>query len=373
MSTPWAALPDLSPVMRPHLDTVTAAVIDALRQQVPAYARPLEGAFGDGVRQGVGVALSRFLDLPGSDQPGLFASEREVYVALGRGELRQGRELETLLAAYRVGARVAFREFAARAGDLPADVLVVLAESVFAYIDELSAASAQGYAREQSQLAGESGRRRSALFAMLLTPPVDPDAALSLAARAGWPVPASLVAVCVGRADGLGTALGDGALIGEHGSLVVALIPAGASLRALTGRHACVGPARPWAAVAGSLRLAELGSTVLSLGDEPVRVDDHRAALLPYGLPDLAGELAASALAPLDQLTSAVRDRLAVTLLSWLRHRGSRAEVATELHVHTQTVGYRLGQLKEVFGGALDDPDTRFELELALRWRARPG
>ncbi len=371
---PWSTLPNLASV-RPHLDAVTAAVIGALREQVPAYARPLEGAFGEGVRQGVGVALGRFLDLPGTDQPALSPSERDVYVALGRGELRQGRELETLLAAYRVGARVAFREFAAAAGDLPADVLIGLAESVFAYIDELSAASAQGYAREQSLLAGESGRRRSALLAMLLTPPVDAEAAQAAANRASWALPSILVAVVVPaeHADGLGTALGDAALVGEHASAVVALVAPG-PLRALKGRQACVGPARPWAQVAASLRLAELAAGVLPLGDTAVRVDEHRAVLLPFGLPDLACELAAARLAPLSALAPGVQERLSETLLSWLRHRGSRAEIAAELHVHTQTVGYRLGQLREVFGEALEDPDARFELELALRWRAsRPA
>jgi DNA-binding PucR family transcriptional regulator len=35
--------------------------------------------------------------------------------------------------------------------------------------------------------------------------------------------------------------------------------------------------------------------------------------------------------------------------------------------VHQQTVGYRVSQLKDLFGAALDDPETRFELELVLR------
>ena len=49
-----------------------------------------------------------------------------VYVALGRGEVRAGRSLDVLLAAYRVGARVAWRRFAAggvAAGLEPHDAL----------------------------------------------------------------------------------------------------------------------------------------------------------------------------------------------------------------------------------------------------------
>jgi DNA-binding PucR family transcriptional regulator len=39
------------------------------------------------------------------------------------------------------------------------------------------------------------------------------------------------------------------------------------------------------------------------------------------------------------------------------------------LHVHPQTVRYRLGQLRELFGDALDEPEQRFALMLALRLR----
>jgi DNA-binding PucR family transcriptional regulator len=35
--------------------------------------------------------------------------------------------------------------------------------------------------------------------------------------------------------------------------------------------------------------------------------------------------------------------------------------------VHPQTVRYRLGRLRELYGERLDDPDQRFQLELALR------
>jgi len=44
-------------------------------------------------------------------------------------------------------------------------------------------------------------------------------------------------------------------------------------------------------------------------------------------------------------------------------------EIAASLHVHPQTVRYRLGRLRECFGSALDDPEARFELMLALRSR----
>lgn len=47
---------------------------------------------------------------------------------------------------------------------------------------------------------------------------------------------------------------------------------------------------------------------------------------------------------------------------------GNRKAVADELHVHPQTVRYRLTQLHELFGSGLDDPATRAALFLALAW-----
>jgi len=57
------------------------------------------------------------------------------------------------------------------------------------------------------------------------------------------------------------------------------------------------------------------------------------------------------------------------TLLAWLQHGCNANEVALRLHVHPQTVRYRLRQVEDLFGDQLRDPDRRFELEIALRAR----
>src|SRR4051794_9073140 len=123
---------------------------------------------------------------------------RNVYVALGRGEVREGRSLDALLAAYRVGARVAWRRLAAagiQAGLSP-ETLVLLAESIFAYIDELSAESAEGFAREQAERAGEVERRRAALIELLVGPsPATPEALAAAAEDARWQLPPELAVV----------------------------------------------------------------------------------------------------------------------------------------------------------------------------------
>ena len=111
-------------------------------------------------------ALGRFVDLiedPASDD----RRSRETYVDLGRGEMRAGRSLDALLSAYRLGSRLAWRRFveAGVAGGLDPGAIYALGEGIFAYIDELSAESAEGYAEEQSAAAGERQRLRRRLIA----------------------------------------------------------------------------------------------------------------------------------------------------------------------------------------------------------------
>ena len=82
--------------------------------------------------------------------------------------------------------------------------------------------------------------------------------------------------------------------------------------------------------------------------------------------PDALEDLRARALAPLADLRPATRERLEETLRSWLLHQGRRDAVAAELHVHAQTVRYRMGQLRELYGDGLDDPAVVLDLVVAL-------
>ncbi|MHB1837955.1 MAG: PucR family transcriptional regulator, partial [Solirubrobacteraceae bacterium] len=102
-------------------------------------------------------------------------------------------------------------------------------------------------------------------------------------------------------------------------------------------------------------------------GGELVVARDRVGELLLRSDRLLAGELAADRLAPLASLTPGSRRRLSQTLRVWLAEQGRLAAVAERLRIHPQTARYRLGRLRELFGDALDDADTRFWLEVALR------
>ena len=69
---PWLSLPtEVAVVLRPVVKEIVEAIIDGIPRDVPVYAMPMEGRFGQGVRQGVTIALNRFLDLPGTRLPAL--------------------------------------------------------------------------------------------------------------------------------------------------------------------------------------------------------------------------------------------------------------------------------------------------------------
>jgi DNA-binding PucR family transcriptional regulator len=206
-------------------------------------------------------------------------------------------------------------------------------------------------------------------------------AAQTAAAAAGWVLPTSLVAVTMplDEASGVRFRLGSRALAMARATDAVALVPSPRSAReraelerALEGRGAVVGPARDWRRVPDSLRLATMAATTLDgsaprTGREAFWVEDHLADLVLGAESQALDDLAAMRLKPFEGLRPAQREKLAETLESWLRHWGQRGPIARELSIHPQTVGYRLTQLRELFGEALDDPQVRFELELVLR------
>jgi hypothetical protein len=388
---PWDALPpEVAGVLRPELPALADEIVTELSRGVPDYARPLEGPFGKALRAGVEEALARFTQFVADPDADPNAG-REAYVNLGRGEMRAGRSLDALLAAYRLGARVAWRRLAAageRAGLAPR-TLYTLAEAIFAYIDELSADSIEGYAREQAAAAGALQRRRQRLAALLVQePPAAPATVEAAAGNASWRLPRRVCVLVVESgessegAERLAVRLGPEVVVAHLPPLNVALVPAPARRNeieaAVRDRRAALGPEVPWQEAALSferarevLRLAGEGGID---GDGALLVAErHKLSLLLGADRRLARDVAESALAPLEAETEVSRERLGSTLDAWLRHRGRTEAVAKALHVHPQTVRYRLARLRELFGSRLDDPDGRFELELALRARRIAG
>src|SRR4029078_9667403 len=142
-----AALQGVLPAVAEH--TVAAVTVE-----VPSYADAFSGPMGQRIEGAVQMALGAFLRLAarseGSDPGPSLSPALDGAYELGRGEARSGRSVDALLSAYRVGARVAWRELSESAvtAKMPAETVARFAEMVFAFIDELSASSLAGHADE---------------------------------------------------------------------------------------------------------------------------------------------------------------------------------------------------------------------------------
>lgn len=375
------------------LPSMAERTVAAVTAEVPSYTAAFSGRMGQNIENAVQMALGGFLRLAvraqDADPTATLTPALDGAYELGRGEARQGRSMDALLSAYRVGARVAWRDLSAAAVDagLTAVAVARFAELVFAFIDELSASSVSGHADELAT----TGRVRQRYLERLARQLLDGEPLEVLgdsAERAGWKPPSTLTAVILAESQtrGLAARFGQSTLqisedlpgVGAAESLAVLLVP-DLDVRhrrqlpsALQGRHALVGPARPWMLVQASYRRA-LRARTLVVADDIVDTDDHLVELVLTADREAADDLRQRVLAPLAGLRPATTERLTETLRSWLLHRGQREAVAAELFVHPQTVRYRMTQIRELFGEGLDDPRTVMELTVALAVPAGTG
>jgi len=370
--------PEVADRIRAILPEVGEDVVASIIAEVPSYSDALSGIMGETIRTAVRIALDAFLTVAADeaqDVPMLTAQAREGAFDLGRGEARSGRTTEALLAAYRIGARVAWREMSSIAVEagLPPESLVEFAALVFSYIDELSDVSAAGHADQQAS----TGRVRQRLLERLarqLLEGASAEAVEETVARAEWTPPTTLTAALLPAAEA-GAALahvpsGTLVLTDPPGSddLTLLLVPDAhgkarpALLRTLMNHRATVGPARPWRETESSYRRT-LRARAAGLGPD---TEGHLVELVLGADPEARADLRAAVLAPLADLRPATAEKLADTLRAWLLRQGRRDDVAAELFVHPQTVRYRLGQLRDAYGDKLDDPATLLALTIAL-------
>ena len=373
--------PDVAAALRERLADVADRAVLTIVSEVPSYAGAWSGRMGEVIRNAVQLALGGFLTLATrQDADAPKAPAIEGAYQLGRGEARSGRTVEALLAAYRIGARASWRDMADVAVEAGVDAgqLARFAELVFAYIDELSAASVAGHT-DELESSGRVRQRNLERLARALLTGAPAEAVNAAAERADWEPPGALTAVVLPESQvshaltaldaGTLQATDDGAGLPEGHALL--LVPSTGSatarrtlLRSLRGTDAVVGPGAPWldalASYRRALRCAALGLEGL------VDSEEHLAALVLAADPAAREDLRARVLAPLADLRPSTAEKLTDTLRSWLLHHGRRDAVAEELFVHAQTVRYRVGQLREIYGDRLEDPAFVLDATLAL-------
>lgn len=369
------------------------AVVDAVHEQVPAY-KALDGNRFPEVRAIAAWATDRLLEHWVTDGTIADADLRR-FRGIAAARAADGRPLQAVLRAYRVAAAVLADEVAARAPLLSTKDAFALAQLLLTAMDTISEEMTTAYAATSERLTGDRDRSLQLLLDDLIAGRHASLGALSArASRLGIQLPERyclLVAEPVdsgaldcGSSDislttstGLLAALGDGggargtSLATTHGSRAVLLLPAASAdaVPEVLHRHTwrgCViaGESLDRVAVAHRLAAGAL-DTAPPHAHRTDRVltdaDAHVLALLaghPVVSPDQIGRIV------LGPLVDRAQRHLLEALTAYI-DTGSANAAARELHLHPQSVRYRLRRVRELTSRDPQEPWQRLTLDIA--------
>lgn len=372
----------IATMFRPYAGRMSVEVLREIQRGVPEYARPLEGKFGRVLTEGVRQSILHCIDSVGN--PNVPQEDwANLYRYIGKMEFNEGRGLDCVQTAYRIGGRVAWRRVAqiGQAQGLSTSTLCRLAEAIFAYVEETTLRTVEGYTEAAEQANGAQERHRRRLIELILTEPAVLPKDLAHAANdARWALPTHVsVVVLEPRADRTVATVPkfEDEVLVDLDRPVPCLITADPEQHLqrldeeLPGWRVAIGPRVRISEAPASLHWASRAVGLVQRGLLPntqvTWCRDHLSTLWLLADELLMNELAKQSLAPLRGLTVKQRARMVETLAAWLETGGSAPKIAERLEVHPQTVRYRLRKLDELFGARLRNSDDRFEMEVALR------
>lgn len=370
--------PELAAILRAGQPGLAEEICHEIRSTIPEYEIPDEHP--PALLTVVEEALSAFVDRvenPAAAQDKLF----ELLGMLARKERAAKRSLDSLHAAVRLAFKVAWHRTSeiCASHNVSGTDLADLAELQLAFMDEVTRPVVERYLATDAEPPGHSEEQRRRLLRTLAERPQASAAIAELAEGVGWNVPmtATPVAVrpgarwlhCVGDSDVLVDFEGPepwvlfpGPLTPERRALLST---------ALARPRMAVGVTMPIAQIAHSLRWARRVLTLATQGVvEGPRIlltEEHLIDVWLSSDPALLDRIAEWRMGPLLELPAPKQSALTETLRVWLESWSTAADVGRQLHVHPQTVRYRLHQVKEALGNELEDPEARFGLELTLR------
>ncbi|MFD6554420.1 PucR family transcriptional regulator [Streptomyces sp. NPDC058398] len=366
---------------------VVEAIVAAVHEQVPVYAA-LDDSRLPEVRAIAAWGLERLLHLWVTDGT-LGPADLRRFRGIAAARAADGRPVRAVLRAYRVAGTVLTDEVAARAPRLGAADAFALARMLLVSLDTLSEEMATAYAATSEDLAGDRSRALRLLFDDLIAGRHASVGALSdRAARLGiqLPDPYCLLAaepVAADRPDlahETAAALLDAlappggevtSLATVRGSRAVLLLPLAAS-----GRVGEVMGERSWrgCVITGeSLDRIALAHRLAADALDTAPAHAHRSGQVlndadAQVLALLAGRPAAApdhiARLVLGPLAEAARRHLLDALTAYI-DSGSANAAARALHLHPQSLRYRLRRVHELTGRDPRDPWHRLTLDIA--------
>jgi hypothetical protein len=388
-------------VLQGRLDEVVDDVLDGLHKRVTHYAQRPRAELDDTIRPVARQAVDVFLTSLESERPPV-PGELRLLQDSAAARAQEQVPLESVLGDYVIGAQVVWTAIHGAADGAPTDRLWELSHGMLAALEIIYSAVITAYLEEHRQVFGEHRHVRDALVDAL----VAGAPAVHLSERAGLsPLPGHLVVVSVAlRLGATGepprrqhTRQLEAALLGRFGPQTLARLGADDGwilVDATAGPGPVVDDLRALVGALDEDRLHVLGGVAHGPPDDLAAAADlarelrvlagrvgHASGL--FDLDDLLLEHALAASSPstlrLRSLLDPLDDTpdLLTTLAAWFASGFSRKGAAKTLHVHPNTLDYRLRRVAERLGLDLADPATISRVGCALVarrvWDASPG
>lgn len=261
----------------------------------------------------------------------------------------------------------------------PEPVLTKLTEDAFELMSMAIAAASRGY----DDVCGRSPvdvQRDLLRDALVAEAGQAPRPLAELAAAAGWQLPRTLAVLALPPGDHPQTHVLPPEVLADRNPVAPYLIVPNPRISGRgwlpKAKGAVLGPVVPVDQGAVSLRWARRALDLVDRGalaaEAPLRCVDHLAVLTAFQSGDLLEAAATTLLGPLLELPPRRREPLLETLLVYLRCGDSAVLTAERLHVHEQTVRYRLRQISQLTDGSCPDPERHLETMLVLTWLLSP-
>ena len=366
---------------RVDLDEVARRMVAVFQAEIPAYRTLpdalLHGEIEEVARRNLGLFFRSLVD-----ERGLSDEELAPFRESARQRAAEGLPLEDLLHAYRLGGRLGWEALVAVADGEEQAALLPSVARLMEYVDRVSDAVTETYHDERRHLVSDEERRVHELFDGLQhTAPLDPRT-IELADQIGFPLEDRYQPFVLALAESpthahaqLAASLRQaGVLAVTNGDRIAGLLAQDADPAALLADARAlraVGPPTPRAELAPMLfdlrLLIDLGRNTERLGD--LRPEEFLPELLLARSPHLASMLEARVFGPLESAAERGGADLLTTLDAFLGAALDRRAAADALHVHPNTLDYRLRRIEELTGLLFADPDAVMLMALAIRRR----